>query len=46
MTPIRIIMLTLGTIAVESAVVRVIRSNDRDNRDGVLFVPTSSTKPD
>jgi hypothetical protein len=46
MTPIRIIMLMLRTSAVESAVVRIIRSNDRDNRDRVLVVPTSSTKPD
>ncbi len=39
-------MLMLETSAVESAVVRIIRSNDRDNRDGVLVVPTSSTKLD
>ena len=44
MTPIRIIMLMLSTSAVESAVVRFIRSNDRANRDGVLLEPTSSTK--
>jgi hypothetical protein len=44
MTPITIIMLMLGTSAVESAVVRLIRSNDRANRVGVLVVPTGSTK--
>jgi hypothetical protein len=46
MTPIRIIMLMLRTSAVESAVVRLIRSDVQANRGGVLFVPTSSTNKD